>query len=139
MKGIGPEGRVIGVDLSPEMLSCVQEQVAGAGWHNVKLVRTDMPDYEFPSGVNKVLSTNALGYLTDYERLIERALRALASGGRVVILDGKWSQGCLLWLVRLFVWLMSPFVVTFEYFDTHSWDSIARYFQEPAVEDVCGA
>jgi ubiquinone/menaquinone biosynthesis C-methylase UbiE len=138
MERIGPEGRVVGVDLSPEMLAYARERVARAGWQNVELVQADMAAYDFPNRVNRVLSTGALGYLTEYERVLERASKSLVAGGRLVILDGKRPEHWPPWLVKFFVWLMSPFGVTLEYFDAHPWESVARYFQEPAVEEVYG-
>ncbi len=138
MDRIGPEGRLIGVDLSPEMLECARERVTRAGWQNVELVEADMADYEFPKGINQVLATGALNYITEYDRVIERASRALAAGGRLVILDGKRPRRWPSWLVKLFVCLISPFGVTLEYFDARPWESVARYFQEPALEEVYG-
>src|SRR5262249_52309762 len=37
---IGPHGRLIGVDLSPEMLSHARERVAINGWRNVRLIES---------------------------------------------------------------------------------------------------
>jgi demethylmenaquinone methyltransferase/2-methoxy-6-polyprenyl-1,4-benzoquinol methylase len=100
---IGPEGRLIGVDLSPEMLAGARERAERSGWNNIEFVQSDIAAYDFPEGVNGVLSTGAFGYVTEYARVIEKASHALAQGGRLVILDGKEPERWPLWLFKLFV------------------------------------
>jgi demethylmenaquinone methyltransferase/2-methoxy-6-polyprenyl-1,4-benzoquinol methylase len=135
---IGSQGRVIGVDLSAEMLACARERAERAGWSNIELVQSDMAAYEFPDGVNGVLSTGAFGFVPEYERVIKRALHALAPRGRLVILDGKWPERWPFWLLKLFVWLSRPYGLTFEYFDRHPWESVEHSFEEPAMEQMYG-
>ena len=90
---IGSEGRLIGVDLSPGMLACARERVERSGWKNVDLVQSDMAAYHYAERVNAVLTVGALGYVPEYDRVIEGARHALVPGGRLVILDGKWPDG----------------------------------------------
>jgi len=138
VKQIGPKGRLIGVDLSPEMLACALERSERAGFNNLELVQADIADYEFPVGVNGVLSTGAFGYVTEYDRVIEKVSQALNQGGRLVILDGKLPERWPLWLFRLFVWLSRPFGVTTEYFSHPCWESVGRFFQEVELEERYG-
>jgi demethylmenaquinone methyltransferase/2-methoxy-6-polyprenyl-1,4-benzoquinol methylase len=138
VKQIGPKGRLIGVDLSPEMLACALERSERAGFNNLELVQADIADYDFPVGVNGVLSTGAFGYVTEYDRVIEKVSQALNQGGRLVILDGKLPERWPLWLFRLFVWLSRPFGVTTEYFSHPCWESVGRFFQEVEFEERYG-
>ena len=138
VKQIGPKGRLIGVDLSPEMLACALKRSERAGFNNLELVQADIADYEFPVGVNGVLSTGAFGYVTEYDRVIEKVSQALNQGGRLVILDGKLPERWPLWLFRLFVWLSRPFGVTTEYFSHPCWESVGRFFQEVEFEERYG-
>lgn len=135
---IGPQGRLIGVDLSSKMLAGAGERVKREGWKNIELVQSDMATYEFPQGINGVLSTGAFGFVPEYERVIEKAALALVPGGRLVIVDGKRPEHWPSWLLRLFVWVSRPFGVTFDYFDTHPWEAVDRLFQETAVEEMYG-
>ncbi|MFQ5991904.1 MAG: class I SAM-dependent methyltransferase [Nitrospiraceae bacterium] len=135
---IGSEGRLIGVDLSPGMLACARERVDCAGWKNVELVPSDMATYHYPERVNAVLTVGALGYVPEYEHVIERAKHALVPGGRLVILDGKWPERWPFWLLKVFVWLFRPFGLTLDYFDSHPWESVARLFVETAFEEMYG-
>lgn len=41
---IGPSGRIVGVDLSPDMLELARRRVDAHGWQNVTLIRSSMDD-----------------------------------------------------------------------------------------------
>jgi len=92
--------------------------------------------YEFPKGVDRVLSTGALGYVTEYDAVIQRARQALVPGGRLVIWDLKKPEHWPQWLVKLFfMWLGDPFGVTPAYVTNHPWESVERYFEETTYEE----
>jgi demethylmenaquinone methyltransferase/2-methoxy-6-polyprenyl-1,4-benzoquinol methylase len=134
---IGVEGRLMGVDLSSEMLACAEERAHRAGWTNVELVQSDMASYDFPELVNGVLSTGALGYVPEFDQVIERASRALVPGGRLVIWDLKQPERWPSWLLKLFfVWLGRPFGVTPDYVANRPWESVERHFEETTFEQL---
>lgn len=134
---IGPEGRLIGVDLSSEMLACADERARREGWTNVELVQSDMASYDFPEFTNAVLSTGALGYVLEFDQVIERVSHALVPGGRVVIWDLKRPQRWPEWLLRLFfVYLGRPLGVTPDYVAKRPWESVERYFEERTFEQM---
>lgn len=138
IKAIGSEGQLIGVDLSSEMLACAQERVNRSNWKNVKLIHSDIAAYDFPGGVNGVLTTGVFGYVIEREKVIENISKALVPGGRLVIVDGKRPDRWPVWLFKLFVWFSSPFGVTQDYFDSHTWESVERFFQDTTFEEVYG-
>lgn len=76
-EAVGPEGHVIGVDLTPEMLEKARERVRSAGWTNVDFVQADMADYRFPREIDGVLSTLAITITPAYDAVIRRAAAAL--------------------------------------------------------------
>ena len=57
---VGPEGRLIGVDLTEEMLAGARERVDSAGWGNVELIQSDATQYPFPENVSAVVCTCAI-------------------------------------------------------------------------------
>ncbi len=61
MNRIGPNGHLIGVDISSEMLSHANKKVEYAGWTNVQLIHSDIAKYEFPDGINGAISTGVFG------------------------------------------------------------------------------
>jgi len=132
---IGPEGQLVGVDLTPEMLSKARERAKRKGWSNVRLVQGDAAAFEFPRPVEGVISTFALTLVPEYDRVIEHAAAALRSGKRMVILDFKlpnWPA----WLINLFVILTRPFGVTRDLGGRHLWQSVDRYFASVTFKEL---
>ena len=76
-EAIGPEGRIIGVDLTDAMLEQARLRVAKAGWKNVELVQADAASYEFPAQVNGILATFALTFIPQAKLVIQNGCRAL--------------------------------------------------------------
>ena len=135
---IGPEGRLIGVDLTPGMLDIARLRVERSGWRNVELIQSDIAAYDFPPEVNGVLATGLFGYITEYNRVIEAASQALVPGGHLVILDGKQPEKLPAWLFKIVLRLGRPFGFTPEYFKVKPWESVERYLQETSFEEMYG-
>lgn len=135
-QGIGPRGRLIGVDLSPEMLAQAAARVKRSGWDNVELVNAAAADYSFPKGVGGILSTFALTLEPDFDAVIERGAEALAPGRRWVVLDLRLPQGRLRHLAPLLVRLVKPFAVSLELAKRHPWEAIARYLRDTTYEEA---
>lgn len=125
---VGPQGRVIGVDLTDAMLREARERVRAAGWDNVELVESDVAAYVFPSEVDGVISTYALTLSPAYDDVIHRARQALPPGKRMVVLDFKRPCGWPLWALELWLPLVRPFGVTLDLAERHPWESIGRDF-----------
>jgi len=81
-EAVGPQGRIIGVDLTDAMLEQARLRVAKAGWKNVELVQADAASYEFPAQVNGMLSTFALTFVPQVPQVNQNGCRALAPLGR---------------------------------------------------------
>ena len=79
---IGSSGRIIGVDISEEMLKRAEKRISDAGWDNVELVYASAGDYQFPTQVEGIIATGVLTYEPDYDKVIERGALALAPGRR---------------------------------------------------------
>jgi len=124
---VGPSGRIVGVDLTPAMLERARARVARAGWRNVTLVQSDAGAYAFPPGIQGVLSTFALTLAPEPEPVIAAAARALAPGGRMVLLDLKRPEGWPEWAVRLAVWITTPFGVHLDLADRRLWEAMDRH------------
>ena len=79
-KAIGPTGQIIGVDLTEAMLAQARERAERAGWHNVEVVLSDATEYDFPVGVNGILSTFALTLVPEYDQVIAHGARTCTRG-----------------------------------------------------------
>ncbi len=138
MEQIGPEGRLIGVDLTPGMLDIARARVNRSGWKNVELIQSDIAAYDFPEGVNGVLATGLFGYIPEYDHVIKAASRSFVPGGHLSILDGKQPENLPLWLFKIVLKLGGPFGYTPEYFNVRPWESVERYFKETSFETRYG-
>lgn len=127
---IGPQGKIIGVDLTDAMLDVAKARVAAKGWTNVELVQADIAEWDMPHEVAGVFSTLALTLVPEYDEVIEKASRALKTGGRLAVFDMKEPKHWPSRLVRLAIWLNKPFGVSLELVGRHPWESIGRYLAE---------
>lgn len=136
--GIGPEGTIIGVDISPAMLDRARARVTAAGWDNVELVCAAAADYRFPERVDGILATGVLNYEPDYDAVIARGATALAPGRRWVVLDYKMPRGWRRHLAPLFVALGRSFGVSRAFMDRHPWESIQRHLCNTEMRELYG-
>jgi ubiquinone/menaquinone biosynthesis C-methylase UbiE len=100
---IGPEGRIVGVDLTDAMLAQAEHRVEASGWRNVTLVQADAADFAFPTGVDAILATYPHALLPKSGQVIGHGAAALRGGGRWVVLDLKVPSNMPRWLGRLAV------------------------------------
>jgi demethylmenaquinone methyltransferase/2-methoxy-6-polyprenyl-1,4-benzoquinol methylase len=135
---IGPEGRLVGIDLTPGMLDIARARVKRSGWRNVELIQSDVSAYEFPKAVNGVLATGLFGYLPEYDRVFEAISNTLVPGGRLSVLDGKQPEDLPSWLFKIVLKLGGPFGYTPEYFNVRPWESVERYYTEVSFETKYG-
>ena len=133
---VGPEGRVVGVDLSEAMLEEAEARVQRAGWQNVELVRADAAAYAFPSDTDGILSTLAITIVDEYDAVIRRGAEALRPGRRMALFGLKKPEGWPEWLLRLAVRLNKPFGVSLDYAGRHPWESVRRHLREVRFQEL---
>ncbi len=87
-KAVGPEGRVIGVDMTPEMLDAARRNTERMGLDNVEfrkgLVERLPVDAE---SIDLVISNGVLNLMVDKHGAYRQIARALKPGGRLQIAD----------------------------------------------------
>ena len=132
---IGPSGRIVGVDLTDAMLARAQDRIAANGWRNVELVHTDAVDFDFPAGVDAILSTYALTQVPGCALVIAHGAAALSPGGRWVVLDLKVPEYAPAWLAQLATGMVRPFAAMDEWIVRRPWEAI-RVAMQDALADV---
>jgi ubiquinone/menaquinone biosynthesis C-methylase UbiE len=101
-EAVAPNGRVVGIDISPAMLEPARQRVANAGLDNVELVEGDAQVYPFEAeSFDVVISRFGLMFFDDAEAAFANLARALRSGGRLAFvcprdpLSSEWVKVAL--------------------------------------------
>ena len=85
---VGPSGRIVGVDMTPEMLERARRAVDAAGAANVGLERGYVEELPVPDGwADVVISNGVMNLAPDKERAFAELARVLRPGGRLQIGD----------------------------------------------------
>lgn len=129
-QAIGPDGRIIGVDLTDAMLARAQCRVEHNGWSNVSLVQADAADYSFPAEVDAILSTYALSHVPECGGVITHGAEALARGGRWVVLDLKAPDNAPRLLAQAGTALGRRFGSTDEWLARRPWEGVRAAMQD---------
>src|SRR5256714_9676370 len=98
---IGPDGRIIGVDLTDAMLARAQDRIATNAWSNIRLVQADAAEFDFPTEVDAILSTYALTQVPECADVIAHGAAALSGGGHWVALALTVPDTAPRWLAQL--------------------------------------
>lgn len=137
-QAVGPDGRIIGLDISEAMLDVARARIRRAGWGNVDLVCRAAADYRFPDRVGGILATGVLTYEPEFDDVIARGAKALASGRRWVVLDYKMPDNWRRHLAPLFVALGSAFGVSQALMERHVWKSVQRHLRNTRMQELYG-
>ena len=85
---VGPSGRVIGVDMTPEMVERARANALKGGFANVEFRLGEIEALPVADGTaDAVISNCVLNLSANRPRVLAEAMRALRPGGRVMISD----------------------------------------------------
>jgi len=102
LQGVGQEGRVIGIDQSPEMLAGARQKVQTHGWENVTLIEAPVEDADIPVQADAALFALSHDIIRTPEAL-RNVVRHLRPGGRVAVVGVKWAPWWALH-IRIYQW-----------------------------------
>jgi SAM-dependent methyltransferase len=137
-EGIGPRGRLIGIEPSPEMLALAGERVEAEGWGNVSLIGAAAEDAAVPATADGALLCGVHDVMRSGPALAN-VLAHVREGGRVVAGGPKWTPW---WrpgsaALNLTTWGSNrDCVTTFEGFD-RPWSGLATMVGDLEVEELC--
>jgi arsenite methyltransferase len=85
---VGRQGRVNGVDMTPEMLAKARAATAEMGATNVEFVESEAERLPFPDeSFDVVISNGVIDLIPDKDAVFAELFRVLAPGGRIQIAD----------------------------------------------------
>ena len=85
---VAPEGRVVGVDMTPEMLAKARRSASEMGAENVEFVEGEAERLPFPDeSFDVVISNGVIDLIPDKEAVFGELVRVLRPGGRIQIAD----------------------------------------------------
>jgi SAM-dependent methyltransferase len=105
---VGPTGKVVGVDLCPEMVEKSRRNADLLGLHNIQFVQAEIENLPLPdASVDVVISNGVFNLCPDKPKVLAETFRVLRPGGRLQMADilihedvppeevarlGKWSD-----------------------------------------------
>lgn len=110
---VGPSGRIVAVELSPEMMGLARDRVAAAGWDNVTLEQAAMEEARLPAQLDAVL----FNYTHDVLRspaALANIMARLRPGGRVAVAGMRLMSW---WLAPVNLYVLAaarPYMTTFD-------------------------
>jgi phosphatidylethanolamine/phosphatidyl-N-methylethanolamine N-methyltransferase len=124
LPGYSPHNRVIGIDLSEEMLRKAQRRVAELSLTNVeKLEVMDAENLSFPDvSFDVVVANHVISTVPNPEAALDECARVLRPGGEIILLSRIGADDGLRHLVER---LLQPIVLRLGWRAEFSWDRFA--------------
>ncbi|MBM4274894.1 MAG: methyltransferase domain-containing protein [Deltaproteobacteria bacterium] len=85
---VGPRGRVVGLDVTPEMIAKARANLALTGLKNVAFDVGEAESLPFPNdSFDAVISNGVINLTVDKEKVLQEVHRVLKPGGRLMVAD----------------------------------------------------
>ncbi len=89
-EAVGPPGRIIGIDQSPEMLARAGERVKVNGWENITLIQAPVQEAAIPRQVDAALFALSHDIMRS-RAAVENVVQHVKPGGRIAVVGVTWG------------------------------------------------
>ena len=132
--GVGAEGRIIGIEQSPEQLAGARALIEQSGWQNITLINSAVEDAKIPVTADAALFSFTHDIMRT-PRAVENVVKSLKPRGRIVAMGAKWAPWWAL-ATNLRTWRgVRNFITTFEGFG-RPWTHLERLVSSIDVESL---
>jgi ubiquinone/menaquinone biosynthesis C-methylase UbiE len=131
---VGPQGRVVGIEESPQMAAVAREHIASEGWDNVTVVEAPAEDAEIAVTADAALFCAVHDILQSPDAL-RNVMSSLRPKARVAAGGGKWATPLMVAVNTMVTSLHAPYVRTFEGFGK-PWDHLEQLVEDVRVREI---
>jgi ubiquinone/menaquinone biosynthesis C-methylase UbiE len=131
---VGPEGEVVGIEESPEMVAVARERIAREGWDNVTVIQAPAEYAEIERTPDAALFC-AVHDILQSSQALKNIVTALRPGARVAAGGGKWAAPFMVALNSMVSMLHAPYVRDFSGFD-RPWQHLEQLVEDVRVREL---
>lgn len=131
---IGPEGRIFGIDLSPEMLALARERTERHGWQNVELLESSAEEARLDVRADALLISFSHDVLRS-PLAVDRVMSHARPGARLAVAGAKWAPWWAPAVNSYVAASAAPFVTSLEGFD-RPWTQLERHVPDLRIDEL---
>ncbi|MGD0928376.1 MAG: methyltransferase domain-containing protein [Streptosporangiaceae bacterium] len=131
---VGPQGGVVGIEESPEMVAVARERIEQEGWGNVSVVQSSAEDAQIAETADAALFC-AVHDIMQSPDALRNVLGRLRPGAGVAAGGGKWAAPWMVAVNLPVTMLHAPYVRSFEGFE-RPWHHLEQLLEDVHVREL---